>query len=430
MKLYFDNNLLIIESNEKNKYIIYSSYSHRIIGINKYGKSILERILINGSGNEFEINQLAKDISISEFEDFIKKLEINKIVFKAKEKFIENSYSSKLKNVKKNVDIKTVYLHITQKCNFECSYCYNKHNLNSWKELNSDLWFKIIDNLKSIGVKNIIFTGGEPLLYKDLLEVVKYTKLKEFNVELLTNGSLLKDDKLEILKYTDGVIVSLDSMIEEINEINRINSKEYNIINNLKSIPEQLKDKIKIRSVITNENKMYIKNMKKFVEDTLKMKFITTLFLPNNKDEVDYIPVLKDEDYGWYDNSCEYKYNAIVNCGGCYKEMAINCNGDIYPCQSLIKEEFYLANILESNWIDKIRNSKITRKFQNISVEDKKGCNICRYKFLCGGGCLAITHNVYKDLFACPDFLCNIQKKAIYEYLKGLTFKKNKVNTI
>ena len=74
-----------------------------------------------------------------------------------------------------------VNLHITQKCNYSCKYCF-AHFENS-NDLEIDDWKEIIDNLKSSNLINEInFAGGEPVLYKDFSKLVEYAYFKGFDL--------------------------------------------------------------------------------------------------------------------------------------------------------------------------------------------------------------------------------------------------------
>ncbi len=114
---------------------------------------------------------------------------------------------------------------LTDKCNLNCLYCnptgveglkFRKDDILSFEEL-----LRIIDVFAGkLGIRKIRFTGGEPLVRKDVLfffEEVYKLKLKYgFKVGLTTNGTIL-EDKLEKLKYSglDKLNISLDSLQPE-----------------------------------------------------------------------------------------------------------------------------------------------------------------------------------------------------------------------
>lgn len=91
----------------------------------------------------------------------------------------------------------------TSGCNLKCPWCYNT-------ELNKNIKQSTINFVKflSIAQKNIVITGGEPTIQKDLIKVLKLLKKLNFNVKLDTNGT-----NPEIIKeIIDNKLVSFISM--------------------------------------------------------------------------------------------------------------------------------------------------------------------------------------------------------------------------
>ena len=91
----------------------------------------------------------------------------------------------------KNIDYAEIC--ITDKCNLRCVYCrsedsihYNDNLINDCLSL-YDYKF-IINGLAQVGISKIRFTGGEPLLYPNLIELIKYTR---FELKVLTFQCLL-----------------------------------------------------------------------------------------------------------------------------------------------------------------------------------------------------------------------------------------------
>ncbi len=111
---------------------------------------------------------------------------------------------------------------LTDKCNLNCIYCNpagsGSIKLDKRSVLSYDEILRLIDIFAGrLGIKKIRFTGGEPLVRKDILyffEEVYKKKLKYgFETGLTTNGTLL-EDKLESLKNSglDKLNISLDSL--------------------------------------------------------------------------------------------------------------------------------------------------------------------------------------------------------------------------
>ncbi len=88
-----------------------------------------------------------------------------------------------------------INLHITQKCNYNCRYCF-AHFANR-DDLSLDQWKHIIDNIKASGLVDAInFAGGEPVLYKEFPALVEYAFSRGFKLSIITNGSLMLNPRL------------------------------------------------------------------------------------------------------------------------------------------------------------------------------------------------------------------------------------------
>lgn len=100
----------------------------------------------------------------------------------------------------------TVTLQINRKCNLSCIYCSEYERL---EDLAYDDAVKILDKLK--GVKRIIISGGEPLLHKDLIPILKACRERFEVVAVATNAVLLSEEMAhQIVKYVDYFDITID----------------------------------------------------------------------------------------------------------------------------------------------------------------------------------------------------------------------------
>ncbi len=83
-------------------------------------------------------------------------------------------------------------LALTYRCNNACAHCYNARPRN-YPELDMQTWKKIIDRVWELRVPHVVFTGGEPTLRDDLVELVAYAQEKGLVTGLNTNGRKLAD---------------------------------------------------------------------------------------------------------------------------------------------------------------------------------------------------------------------------------------------
>ena len=108
-------------------------------------------------------------------------------------------------------------------CNQKCVHCYAAgQKYSEVEELNTEEWKKIIDKCKEAMIPQLTFTGGEPTIRKDLVELVDYAKW--FVTRLNTNGVLLTKELCQKLYAAslDSVQITLYSNEEKIhNELVR-----------------------------------------------------------------------------------------------------------------------------------------------------------------------------------------------------------------
>ena len=141
---------------------------------------------------------------------------------------------------------------VTDRCDLRCVYCMKekmnflpKNEVLSLEEIE-----RLCDNFIELGVEKIRLTGGEPLVRKDVLTLIKNlnkkkstTNLKE--ITLTTNGSLLKKYAKDLKQNgINRINVSLDTIIEEkYKEITRFGK----LANVIEGIEEAIKHNIKVK---------------------------------------------------------------------------------------------------------------------------------------------------------------------------------------
>lgn len=111
---------------------------------------------------------------------------------------------------------------ITSVCNFSCSYCRGTDINGSQGNMPLEDIKKTIDIWAANDIRNIRFSGGEPTVHPDLLEIIKYTKAKCTNIEhiaLSTNGSRSTKYYMELADAgVNDFSISLDACCSDIGD--------------------------------------------------------------------------------------------------------------------------------------------------------------------------------------------------------------------
>ena len=247
---------------------------------------------------------------------------------------------------------------MTEQCNFKCRYCKpGGEGIKNGKDaLSSKELLKITDFLCQYGCTSIRLTGGEPLLRKDISEIIykmrKKTDIK--NISLVTNGSLLNRYTVEQLFVSgiNSVTVSLDTLnSERFKDITGVNCLD-NVLSGIDLLLEY-KIPTRINTVVCKDNIKEIKSILKFCcTKKISLKLLDYVFNEYNEWNEEYYGMSsiikefnekfqKSIDFppGGLGTPMErYKVNDISVLikdnmkGTCYSPLCKVC--EKYPCQS------------------------------------------------------------------------------------------------
>lgn len=111
-------------------------------------------------------------------------------------------------------------------CNLRCAHCFNSSGSGNreMRSLSREEVKNLLDEAGEAGVRDVVFTGGEPLLHSEMAEIAEDT-LSRFPATILTNGTLLTDRLVGRLasaargsRYSFEFRISLDAPSEEEND--------------------------------------------------------------------------------------------------------------------------------------------------------------------------------------------------------------------
>jgi MoaA/NifB/PqqE/SkfB family radical SAM enzyme len=234
---------------------------------------------------------------------------------------------------------------VTHKCSLRCSFC------NVWMEDTPDLKkedvFKVIDNIADSSIIVLSIEGGDPLVRKDLGEILKYAYTKPFTLFFTTNGHLLdKRPMKEFGKYIDFLHISIDEGHDNLKFLDKLNEFQsygpeicIQIVvtrDTMDLLEEKVKKvhEVKARTVVMpachlDGTDNYYPNPKKFSETIkrLKKKYPNTITTP----------------IGFLDN--------INKSHGCSTSSVIidSDGGLFYPCRTVGHRLF---NFTEGSFMD------------------------------------------------------------------------------
>lgn len=112
----------------------------------------------------------------------------------------------------------SIRLEVTSKCNLRCDYCHNSEYSNREDDMTTEEILRLIKNLKKkYPINKILLTGGEPLVNKDICEIIRQISQLGIKVDMVSNATLLREGFVRELE-TAGlkrIRLSIDEIGEE-----------------------------------------------------------------------------------------------------------------------------------------------------------------------------------------------------------------------
>jgi cyclic pyranopterin phosphate synthase len=136
-----------------------------------------------------------------------------------------------------NRPIVSLRISLTNRCNLDCIYCHHDGMIPSKSEMSPDEIYQILKTAKRFDIKKIRYSGGEPLLRNDIVEIIGKTSSLSFkDVSITTNGILLEKYGKDLINAgLNRVNVSLDTL----------NPNTYNFITKSRDTKTRALDKVK-----------------------------------------------------------------------------------------------------------------------------------------------------------------------------------------
>ncbi|MCG2725756.1 MAG: radical SAM protein [Elusimicrobia bacterium] len=312
----------------------------------------------------------------------------------------KNQISSKLTEISLNKNIPLIgTLELTYQCPLKCVHCYlpqtrGRLPVFAKKELSTDDWKKILRQLRKAGCLYIVFTGGEPLLRKDLAQLCEYAAKLNFSVKIFSTGFDLTEDLLKKLK--DCSIASFEmSFYGKKNAHNRVTGNKNSFDRTLEAAKRIAASGIavKLKSPLMRENFRDIK----YIMDVCKKYGFNYSFDPiiapandGDKSNIKYritktqmgklfkIPELN---LSQECKAADIKEEAQdFFCGAGKNVFGINPYGEVYPCLQI---PISLGNLKKRTFDEIWKKSLWLKKWRNLKIKDLKECVNCEYLSSC-----------------------------------------------
>jgi radical SAM protein with 4Fe4S-binding SPASM domain len=338
---------------------------------------------------------------------------------------------------------------LTYRCNLACEHCYLDAGpkplvfdeaFADREELDTEQCFRVVDQIVDFAPESIvILTGGEPLLRRDILEIVRYAAGKDLWVVVGTNGVRVTENLAGLLRKEGvrGLALSLDALDPGRHDaFRRVEGAWHNTVEGARVLDEAGLPFI-VQTTVGRHNVGELAGIADFAYERLHAKVWNLYFLvPTGRGE--FVSDMSPEEYDGvladlHAIQIKYKGKMLANAkcaphyiktlfdrdpdspflktysggaGGCpagTHYMGIRPNGDVTPCPYL---PVFGGNLRETSLTDVWNQSDLFVRIRRRSDLGDR-CGVCEFNPTCGG-CRARAYGVTGDLMA-EDPLCTYQ---------------------
>ena len=349
---------------------------------------------------------------------------------------------------------------ITGRCNYKCRHCFMSAPNYHGEDLSMEQCVYILDEMEKCGIRNVSLTGGETLIFKDLIPLLDEMKKRKIHCPTIySNGALVTEELLEeLLQHGfhpnfhisfDGVgwhdwLRGIDGAEEAAIQAFKLCQEKgfttstsmclhrHNIDSIGASIDllESLGCKHIKMNVATpagewaNEKEHFVSweeayeavlnYLPSFIAEGKKISAQFCMILDYDKDrDLWRVPV---ERYPSREDSFQRP-----SCGAMRSGMYIGPTGNILPCMSIggteVEKDF--PNILETPLADILSDSAYYTQACKVKVgpciEHNEKCRECEYRYQCGGGCRAQACVAHNDFLGIDEETCYVYKSGYFD---------------
>ena len=302
--------------------------------------------------------------------------------------------------------LKELKIELTNKCSRNCKHCSSSatNSIDNLKVLNFDDVSRIIKEAKLMGAETIVFTGGEPLMYDRLPELIKLTNILRMKSTIYT-FAYRTDETLN--RYRQLIDLGLDKIV-------------YSLADSLSDEEDiSIYDKEIFFDKVFNDNNAKLGfhyTVSKDSYSKLETTLTKTINIFNNKDYFDKISLLRFVPHGkgttdmdlskeellaiknFYLNSNDkdkvrlgspWNILGIENspCIIADEVMVIGFDGIAYPCDSIkYFTKLGISGNIKENSLTDIYNSEYFSNIRKFNAENF--CFICDQYSICKSGCI------------------------------------------
>ena len=311
-----------------------------------------------------------------------------------------------------------VLFEVTRRCNLHCTHCCVEAENEADYELTYNEIVEALNKILVWNPKQISFTGGEPLMRKDIFDILQFlNKQYSGRITVSTNGTLINEKNVDrLIMYVDQIDISIDGVDEE--TCSRIRGKGV--------FPKVL------QTIELLHKKGYYNITLSMISDKFHRKMEEEFYRLN--EELGTTPIVRSytpsgrgkESNGLLGYDKFYSPIPTINkpviqacsCKAGEEKFLIDYKGNVFPCQYFVKEEFCMGNILSNDSFPLIKESCMDR-VREYFPQNYERCSACPVNCFCWPcpGELYLYSDEDKTGFF--EELCKFQKRFLYKKIWG-----------
>lgn len=395
-----------------NNNVVYNLLLQKQFFVDEDLLKVLQQFIAHKSSEE--LVKLYGTEMLKKFENFIINNNIGKFLpyLSANEEISSyNKYTLSLHSATP-FEIEQIVLELTNQCNLDCSFCTDINivyrscgcrRVKALDILDDKKFLEIAEEIILLQPKTVVFSGGEPLLRKELL-MKMITKFSDANILSIvyTNGELL-DEYIMNFFYSNSVILIFQIVSHNDSSYKQITKSNVGYLELLDKINyyKNINGKIIFTLVVCKENENDLNETLKFL-DANNIEAIKAYIYPPSTSATTL----------FYDESIFYKnklklqvnihnFNYLKQFNSCLADsIFINSDGLVFPCMGLRK---YILGNLQFEKLYEVFRREDYRNFWELSKNKINYCSNCGYNLACQD-CraleLQVTGNI-KDMHYC-----------------------------
>jgi len=296
----------------------------------------------------------------------------------------------------------------TNACNMYCAHCYRDAGCKAEEELSTAEAKKLLNEIARAGFKIMIFSGGEPLMRPDILELVRHASGLGLIPVFGTNGTLITKEKAVRLKEAGarGMGISLDSLdAKKHNEFRRYPNAWEGAVEGMKNCREAGLP-FQIHTTVMDWNRGELEAMTDFAVEIGAKAHHFFFLVPTGRAKTIEEESLRAEAYEEVltrimkkqqevsielKPTCAPQFLRIADQLGMKTRFRRGClaglsyciispRGKVQPCAYLNME---LGDVRETPFDELWKDNEVLQKLRTL--EYSGGCGSCKYKHACGG---------------------------------------------